>query len=135
MPTYADWSGWGISIITGRFEAIADTNEVWRTLIRDWGIVVIGVMLWSMTTGAFYLITDYHLAYSLATALCGGFTRAICESLIKATGNRAMPGLWMSTAAAIGLIATLLSIRREKRGVRESTDGAWGGVGRGSSNV
>jgi MHS family citrate/tricarballylate:H+ symporter-like MFS transporter len=68
--------------------------------------------------------TGFSLAYSLATALFGGFTPAICESLIKATGNQAMPGLWMSTAAAIGLIATLLIIRREKRGVRESTDGA-----------
>jgi hypothetical protein len=27
MPTYADWSGWVISIITGRFEAIADRNS------------------------------------------------------------------------------------------------------------
>jgi MFS family permease len=202
-------------------------TEVWRTLIRNWGIVLIGVMLVTMTTVSFYLITAYtptfgkhelrlapmayltvtlcvglsnfiwlpvmgalsdrigripilagatvvtlltaypamlwltaapsftrllivelwlsflyasyngamvvtlteimpeevrttgfSLAYSLATALFGGFTPAICESLIKATGNQAMPGLWMSTAAAIGLIATLLIIRREKRGER-----------------
>jgi integrase len=26
MPTYADWSGWVISIITGRFEAIAESR-------------------------------------------------------------------------------------------------------------
>ena len=77
----------------------------------------------------------FSLAYSLATALFGGFTPAICESLIKATGNRAMPGLWMSTAAAIGLVATLLIIRRQKRGVQESTDGAWGTVERGSPNA
>jgi MFS family permease len=218
--------------------------EVWRTLIRNWGIVLIGVMLVTMTTVSFYLITAYtptfgkhelrlapaayltvtlcvglsnfiwlpvmgalsdrigripilvaatvvtlltaypamlwltaapsfnrllivelwlsflyasyngamvvalteimpeevrttgfSLAYSLATALFGGFTPAICESLIKVTGNQAMPGLWMSTAAAIGLVATLLIIRRDKRGDRESTDGAWGTVGRGSSNA
>src|SRR5258707_1189389 len=77
----------------------------------------------------------FSLAYSLATALFVGFTPAICESLIKATGNRAMPGLWMSTAAAIGLVATLLIIRRQKRGVQESTDGAWGTVERGSPNA
>jgi len=57
----------------------------------------------------------FSLAYSLATALFGGFTPYICESLIKATGNQAAPGLWMSTAAALGLIATLLLRRREKR--------------------
>jgi MFS family permease len=221
-------------------------NEVWRTLIRNWGIVLIGVMLVTMTTVSFYLITAYtptfakhelrlapttyltvtlcvglsnfiwlpvmgalsdrigripilvsatvvtlltaypamlwltaapsftrllivelwlsflyasyngamvvalteimpeevrttgfSLAYSLATALFGGFTPAICESLIKATGNQAMPGLWMSTAAAIGLIATLLIIRREKRGVREPAAAALrrGAVARGSSNA
>jgi hypothetical protein len=27
MPTYADLSGWVISIIAGRFELIADTKE------------------------------------------------------------------------------------------------------------
>jgi MHS family citrate/tricarballylate:H+ symporter-like MFS transporter len=80
--------------------------------------------------------TGFSLAY-LATALFGGFTPAICESLIKATGNQAMPGLWMSTAAAIGLIATLLIIRREKRGVREPAAAALrrGAVARGSSNA
>jgi MFS family permease len=195
--------------------------EIWKTLIRNWGIVLIGVMLVTMTTVSFYLITAYtptfakhelrlepmayltvtlfvglsnfiwlpimgavsdrigripilatatiitlltaypamlwltaapsftrllvvelwlsflyasyngamvvalteimpeevrtagfSLAYSLATALFGGFTPVICESLIKATGNQASPGLWMSTAAALGLIATLLIRRR-----------------------
>lgn len=57
----------------------------------------------------------FSLAYSLATALFGGFTPYICESLIKATRNQATPGLWMSTAAALGLIATLLLRRRENR--------------------
>jgi MFS transporter, MHS family, citrate/tricarballylate:H+ symporter len=55
----------------------------------------------------------FSLAYSLATALFGGFTPFICESLIKATGNQATPGLWMSAAAALGLIATLIIRRRE----------------------
>jgi MFS family permease len=59
----------------------------------------------------------FSLAYSLATALFGGFTPAVCEYLIHATGNQASPGLWMSTAAALGLIASLLIRRREKRRV------------------
>ena len=63
----------------------------------------------------------FSLAYSLATALFGGFTPAICESLIKATGNKATPGLWMSAAAVLGLIATVL-VRR--RGTALSAEGA-----------
>ena len=51
--------------------------------------------------------SGFSLAYSLATALLGGFTPAVCTYLIHATGNRAMPGLWMSSAALLGLIAAL----------------------------
>ena len=49
--------------------------------------------------------SGFSLAYSLATALFGGFTPALCTYLIHATGNRAMPGLWLSFAAAAGLSA------------------------------
>ena len=51
--------------------------------------------------------SGFSLAYSIATML-GGFTPAICTWLIAETGNKAMPGLWMAVAAAIGLAATLL---------------------------
>lgn len=54
------------------------------------------------------------LAYSLATALFGGFTPAICTYLIERTGNKAAPALWLSLAAAIGLIGTLLSRRSQQ---------------------
>ena len=50
----------------------------------------------------------FSLAFSLATAIFGGFTPAICTWLIHVTGNRAMPGAWLSAAAASGLIALLL---------------------------
>jgi Na+/melibiose symporter-like transporter len=53
--------------------------------------------------------TGFALAYSLATAIFGGFTPAISTYLIQATGNRAVPGLWLSFAAACGLLATLLA--------------------------
>ena len=214
--------------------------EVWRTLLRNWDIVLIGVMLVTMTTVSFYLITAYtptfgkevlrlapstnltvtlcvglsnfiwlpvmgafsdrigripilvaatvfalvtaypamlwltaapsftrllvvelwlsflyasyngamvvalteimpeqvrtagfSLAYSLATALFGGFTPYICTFLIHQTGNKAAPGLWMSTAAAMGLIASLLLLRRGTRAAKEAANGAWM-VGRGS---
>ena len=51
--------------------------------------------------------SGFSMAYSLATTL-GGFTPLICSSLIQATDNKAMPGLWLSLAAAVGLGAVLL---------------------------
>jgi len=53
--------------------------------------------------------TGFALAYSLATAIFGGFTPAICTYLIHVTGNQAVPGIWLSFAAACGLVATFLS--------------------------
>ena len=49
----------------------------------------------------------FSLAYSLATAIFGGFTPAIATWLIHLTGNRAMPGAWVGVAAAAGLGAAL----------------------------
>jgi MFS family permease len=51
----------------------------------------------------------FSLAYSLATAIFGGFTPAISTYLINITGNRAIPGVWLSFAAACGLIGALLA--------------------------
>ena len=53
--------------------------------------------------------TGFALAYSLATAIFGGFTPAISTYLIHVTDNRAVPGLWLSFAAAFGLVAALLT--------------------------
>jgi MHS family citrate/tricarballylate:H+ symporter-like MFS transporter len=53
--------------------------------------------------------TAFSLAYSLATALFGGFTPAISTYLIHVTHNRAIPAVWLCFAAACGLIATLLA--------------------------
>jgi MFS transporter, MHS family, citrate/tricarballylate:H+ symporter len=53
--------------------------------------------------------SGFALAYSLATAIFGGFTPAISTYLIHVTGNRAVPGLWLSFAAACGFVATLLA--------------------------
>ncbi len=50
----------------------------------------------------------FSLAYSLATTV-GGSTPAIVTYLIHETGNRAMPGAWMSLAAALALVATWAS--------------------------
>ncbi len=52
--------------------------------------------------------SGFSLAYSLATGVFGGFTPAVSTWLIHVTGNRAMPGLWLSLAALMGLTATLV---------------------------
>ena len=55
----------------------------------------------------------FSLAYSLATAIFGGFTPAIATGLIEATHDKAAPGMWMTFAAVCGLSATLLLYRRK----------------------
>jgi MFS family permease len=55
--------------------------------------------------------SGFSLAYSLATALFGGFTPMIATYLIEVTGNKAMPGIWLTCAAIIGLSAALWSRR------------------------
>ena len=70
--------------------------------------------------------SGFSMAYSLATAIFGGFTPAISTYLIHETGNRAMPGVWLSFAALMGLSATLLL----SRGGRLQASLLDGGVGR-----
>jgi metabolite-proton symporter len=53
--------------------------------------------------------SGFALAYSLATAVFGGFTPALSTYLIHVSGNRASPGLWLSFAAVCGLVATLFA--------------------------
>lgn len=57
----------------------------------------------------------FSLAYSLATALFGGFTPAVSSYLIHATGDKAMPGVWLTFAAVCGLIGTLCIKRLVKK--------------------
>jgi len=63
----------------------------------------------------------FSLAYSLATALFGGFTPAISTYLIHATGNKAAPGLWLMFAATCGLVATLVIFRSSRKNVALQT--------------
>jgi MHS family citrate/tricarballylate:H+ symporter-like MFS transporter len=53
----------------------------------------------------------FSLAYSLATAIFGGFTPVVCTWLIAETGDKAAPGYWMAAAALCGMAATLLLYR------------------------
>jgi MFS transporter, MHS family, citrate/tricarballylate:H+ symporter len=54
----------------------------------------------------------FSLAYSLAATI-GGFTPVADTWLIRATGNNAMPGVWLGAAALVALIAVVM-INRKK---------------------
>jgi MFS family permease len=54
----------------------------------------------------------FSLAYSLATTI-GGSTPVIVTYLIHETGNRAMPGAWLSVAAAIAFFCAWITRPRE----------------------
>jgi MFS transporter, MHS family, citrate/tricarballylate:H+ symporter len=55
----------------------------------------------------------FSLAYSLATAVFGGFTPLISTWLIQETGNRAAPAFWMAFGGACGLFATMMLYRED----------------------
>ncbi|MBD8680380.1 MFS transporter [Pseudomonas sp. CFBP 13719] len=62
--------------------------------------------------------TGFSLAYSLATATFGGFTPVACTYLIHALDNKAAPGIWLSGAAVLGLVATLVLFRGDRHAQR-----------------
>ncbi len=51
----------------------------------------------------------FSLAFSLATALFGGFTPLVSTALIETTHDRASPALWLTFAAVVSLAAVLFS--------------------------
>jgi MHS family citrate/tricarballylate:H+ symporter-like MFS transporter len=56
-------------------------------------------------------VAGFSLAFSLATAVFGGFTPAISTYLIQLTGDKAAPGYWLTFAALCGLCATCVLYR------------------------
>ncbi|MGN8161980.1 MFS transporter [Pantoea sp. 22096] len=95
--------------------------------------MMLGVLLWlSMIYGLYngamipalteimpaeVRVAGFSLAYSLATALFGGFTPVMSTGLIELTGDKASPGYWMSFAAVCALGATLYLYRRTRSAV------------------
>ena len=53
----------------------------------------------------------FSLAYSLATALLGGFTPLVSTWLIQNTGNPAAPGFWLAFGGLCGIVSTVLIYR------------------------
>jgi MFS transporter, MHS family, citrate/tricarballylate:H+ symporter len=66
----------------------------------------------------------FSLAYSLATALFGGFTPLISTWLISETGNRAAPAFWMAFGGACGLFATFMLYRETSVRIRALNEAA-----------
>lgn len=66
------------------------------------------IAFWAETMPANVRTSGFSLFHSSVTAIFGGFTPAISTYWIHATGNRAIPGLGLSCAAACGLLATAL---------------------------
>lgn len=56
-------------------------------------------------------VAGFSLAYSLATAVFGGFTPAISTWLIHLSGDKGAPGYWMTFAAVCALCSTLVLYR------------------------
>jgi MHS family citrate/tricarballylate:H+ symporter-like MFS transporter len=56
-------------------------------------------------------VAGFSLAYSLATAVFGGFTPAISTGLIHLTGDKAAPAYWLTFAAFCALCSTLVLYR------------------------
>jgi MFS family permease len=61
----------------------------------------------------------FSLAYSLATTI-GGSTPAIVTFLIHETGNRAIPGAWLSVAAAIAFVSAWITRPRKADAKKET---------------
>ena len=99
---------WLVSAPTfGRFLAV----ELWLSFMLGGWHGPVGVFLTEIMPPE-VRTSGVALAISLAT-IFGGFTPAACTYLIHTTGNRAIPGVWLSSAAALGLIAAVvLSPRR-----------------------
>jgi len=58
-------------------------------------------------------VVGFSLAFSLATAVFGGFTPAISTLLVQATGDKASPAYWLMFAAVCGFTATTILYRRK----------------------
>ena len=87
--------------------------ELWLSAMYGWYNGAMVVYLTEIMPAA-VRATGFSLAYSMATALFGGFTPYISTWLIETTHDRAIPGAWISLAALIGLVATLLLTARPR---------------------
>jgi len=94
---------------------VSSPSETRLLIVELWLSVIFGIYNGAMVPHLAEIMppdirtSGFSVAFSLATAIFGGFTPAICTYLIHMTGNRAMPALWLSFAAVCGLIAAVIS--------------------------
>ena len=97
---------------------VSDPSTTRLLLVELWLSVFFGVYNGAMIPHLAEIMppeirtSGFSLAFSLATAIFGGFTPFVCTYLIHETGNRAMPALWLSFAAVCGLFAALAGGRQ-----------------------
>jgi len=92
---------------------VSDTSITRLLIVELWFSVLFGVYNGAMIPHLAEIMppeirtAGFSVSFSLATAIFGGFTPAVCTYLIHETGNRAMPALWLSFAALCGLVVAL----------------------------
>ncbi len=97
---------------------VADTSFLHMLIALLWLSFVYGSYNGAMVVALTEVVpaeartAGFSLAYSMATAVFGGFTPLISTWLIEQTSDKAAPGIWMGFGGACGLIATLAIYRR-----------------------
>ena len=81
--------------------------ELWLSFLYAWYNGTMAVWMTEIMP-AHVRATSFSFAYNIAVALFGGFTPFISTYLIHETGNSAIPGVWLSIAAAASLLAALV---------------------------
>ena len=109
---YVSWQSASqqLAIVFSALLGFAINKYLSKDVISDWGWRIpffIGCLIIPVV----FQIRRSLLAYSLATALFGGFTPLVSTWLIEKTSDKAAPGFWLSFAGAMGLIATFLIYR------------------------
>ena len=90
------------------------TQEIWRSVVQNWRLVILGMMLSTTTTVTFYMITAYMPTYgssvlkltsreSMFVTLCVGFSNFCCLPLMGALSDRIgrRPQLFFFSALAL----------------------------------
>ena len=110
-----------LAIFSGLALVTAYPILAWLVSAPSVGKLILAGLWFSMISGGYngsmvvYLVelmpakvraSGFSLAFALAAGIFGGLTPAVSTYLIHVTGNRAIPGVWLSFAALMGLIAT-----------------------------
>ncbi len=93
------------------------TREIWRTVAANWRLVILGMMLTTMTTVTFYMITAYMPTYgqsvlkltardSMIVTLCVGFSNFCWLPLMGALSDRVGRRPLLLIFSSLGLLTS-----------------------------